>query len=271
MKKLILLSLALTAIFSTSCNPKSNEPQSFFVYDIASIESHYVKDGKSIKIDNNFALVDAGGYYGLPRLKSQSFTNDTISLIEYEYHIGIGGKDSLVARRYVDGGRVLVDSLATNADGMATAVIHKDGTTTPYYIEYDGQSMRTAVGDKKVNIELGLYASVVKEGKTVVTFKYADRPNFIGMQQFSIPGNPYYWQTNVFGKQSQLLLHTATVVEDGKDVVYTFKYTFDSNGFVTTEEIKRGEDPFMRNTYTYKSWVVSTGKPETKPAGSMLN
>ncbi|MEG0725845.1 MAG: hypothetical protein RR485_07375 [Mucinivorans sp.] len=263
MKKRTLLSLALVAFLAVSCYDNGNHTQGVYLYGLSKIESNYHETNRTVTITNNFDLVNVSGMSGMPRLASQTITGDTLTRIEYTYRPGKDNKDSLVLKRYATNGRIWKDSLLLNDKRMAVAAISEDGTVTQYGLRYSDKSMRTMVGEYQISsdqgLSQGLYREASKDGVPVATYTYSSSPNLIGVQQLTILGDPYYWQSSCFGEQSELLLFTATVTENGEKVKYQFNYTFDSDGLMSTEIITRNDKPYLRNIYTYTRWLVSNG------------
>ncbi|MEG0602372.1 MAG: hypothetical protein RR499_04935, partial [Mucinivorans sp.] len=215
MKKLILLSLAFLATFAVSCYDTSNDGQFTMVYGIASKKTTFADKTRDPILVTFLYKVEPttnATMPSYPRLYSETFSGDTLIKIDYNYKVS--GGDSLVAYRHTTDGRVIVDSLKLNSSGMASQVLNKTGAATPYYIKYDEQMMRSQVGELAVASSEGRYVSVNKGGQTVAKYHYTTSPNFIGLQQYTIPGEPYYWATDRFGAHSAWLLASAEIQED---------------------------------------------------------
>lgn len=258
MKKIIFTSLALVSMLC-SCSDKGQGSYQTIIYALISVES--TTQGQAATTKSEYLYTDptdpkssqVGMFYEWPQLTLETITGDTLQKITYSY-----GKNTLTARRYTTDGRVYQDSLAIGEQHMASEVLTKDHPAKPYYIKYSTLGYRESVGDLRLSVDNSRYVSTTKDGDVVARYSYTDAPNFISLQQYSIPGAPYYWTTDRFGKQSKLLLDYSIVRENGVDVTYQFRYEFNSNGFVREETITRQGQPFKTNIYRYAQFLLVT-------------
>ena len=195
-----------------------------------------------------------------PELVRQDITGDTLTRIDYSYNLE---KRTLTARRIGTTGKVWVDSLGLNDQGMAATVLFDNVPPLNYIVAYGQNSMRSTVDDLTLTTALdpyhyggSVYRSATRNGSVVAEYYYKAYPNYIKLQQYTIPGVPYYWATDRFGAQSAYLLDYAEVWENGTKVRYEFQYLLNSAGFVAQEVITRDGSPYMTNTYQYAQGVV---------------
>lgn len=265
MKKLLLAAVALFSLSFVSCNTSSDSPAYAYIWMLSGMETTFDDDAQTEKQTSKYTYTatTTGGkvvtsdesvnFTSWPRLTLQKITGDTLSQITYSY----GKEGTLTARRLTTDGRVIEDSLKLNAQGMASQVLKEGSDPAPYYIAYSETGGRTKVGDTSLTVEGSRYISATVNGEVVATYWYSMAPNFISLQQYPIPGAPYYWATDNFGRQSQWLLEKAVVRENGADVTYTYTYLFDISGFVQTEVILRDMKPFRTNKYKYAQGIVT--------------
>lgn len=264
MKRVIFASLLLAALL-TSCFDNGQENNQRIVYALVSMESK--TEGVTAPVKSEYLYTDPSNpkstqvevFNAWPKLTLETITGDTLSHISYSY-----GKNTLTARRHTTDGRVIEDSLAIGAEHMASEVLSKDQPAKPYYITYTSLGGRESVGDLRLSIDNSRYVSTTKDGQMVAQYYYTTAPNFISLQQFSIPGAPYYWATDSFGRQSKFLLDRSVVREEGVDVTYKFNYNFDINGFVRQETILRQNRPFKTNMYNYAKFLLNLSTSESK-------
>lgn len=197
-----------------------------------------------------------------PEVVRQEISGDTLKRIDYSYNVE---KRTITARRHHVDGRQFVDSLGLNERGMAATRLREGQAPVPYTIRYadNAGALRTAVDKVELtsapdpyNYGGAIYRSATVGGSVVGEYYYEARPNFIKLQQHTIPGSPYYWATDRFGGQSAYLLKYSEVLENGVKVRYDFTYTLNASGFVAQEFIKRDGTLLLTNTYQYTQGVV---------------
>lgn len=200
-------------------------------------------------------------FSALPKLVSQEITGDTLKRITYSYN---KEQRTLTATRYGVNDQVWVDSLGLNEQGMATTLLRDGQVPVPYSISYpQGAFMRSGVGE--ITLTTGqdpyvytgeVYRSATIGGEVVAEYFYKTMPNLIQLQQYTIPGAPYYWATDHFGRQSLNLLDYALIKEGGVQVRYDFGYQLNELGFVVQEMIKRDNVVFRVNSYSYARGTI---------------
>lgn len=198
-----------------------------------------------------------------PEVVREQIEGDTLSRIEYSYNVK---EQTVTASRYhINGNDVYVDSLGLTEKGLAATVLRDGQSPAPYWITYNDLRFRDKVGDTTLVSDpdhsgLGsgaiVYRSATVDGELVAEYFYSSMPNFIKLQQHTIPGAPYYWSTERFGAQSTLLLDYSKIKENGDWVRYDFSYTLNSVGLVAEERISRNGQPFMTNKYAYTTGVI---------------
>lgn len=265
MKKLLFAAAALFSLSFVSCNTSSDSPAYAYIWMLSGMETTFDDDAQTEKQTSKYTYTatTTGGkvvtsdesvnFTSWPLLTLQQITGDTLSKITYSY----GKQGTLTARRHTTDGRVIEDSLKLNAQGMAYELLKEGSDPAPYYIAYSETGGRTKVGKAQMDINNSRYVSTTVEGEIVAHYYYSAAANFISLQQYPIPGAPYYWATDNFGRQSQWLLEKAVVRENGAEVTYTYTYLFDINGFVTSEVILRDMKPFRTNKYKYAQGIVT--------------
>lgn len=267
MKKLLFATFALLSLSLASCSNSSSDSTYAYIWILTGMETTF-DDGQTPTQNSTYTYTatTTGGkvvtstetmnFTSWPLLTLQQITGDTLSKITYSYR----KEGTLTARRYATDGRIFEDSLKLNTVGMAYEVLQEGVEAQPYYITYSDAGARTKVGDATLSAEKSRYVSTTVGGEVVSSYSYSIAPNFISLQQYPIPGAPYYWATDRFGVQSQWLLDRAEVRENGENVTYTYSYLYDANGFVNTEVILRDMKPFRTNKYKYAQGIVTEDK-----------
>lgn len=188
-----------------------------------------------------------------PMLLAEKITGDTLTKIEYSYT-----PTTITCLRYAGNGIIYRDSLNLNKDNMAYQTVDENGAVAPYYITYGNMGMRTKVGDVTLKSSGTIYTEAIKDGEVIAKYRYGEQRNYMRLQQFSTFGSKEYWATDLFGMQSDYLLASVVVSEDGEQITYHFTYTFDGNGFVTRELIERNGKEFMVNNYAIAGVVITS-------------
>lgn len=254
MKKISFFAFA-AIIFMTSCTANQTDASSVqYVYLMSSFETKLI-NGPLRKMEftygDDYALAPTeanigGQFKTMPILRIQTIAGDTVAKIEYQYP---NENELQITTTSASGTRS--EHYSLDANKMAT------NTSGKPQIAYDSDGYRTKVGECILDSQNTLYTRVDSLGKTVVNYSYTNYYNPFGIQQHNIYGSQYNWPTSRFGKQSPYLLNRATRIEKGMEVVYDYKYLFDTNGFVQKEVITRNQEEFIVNTYAYTLGTIS--------------
>lgn len=267
-KRFFALGTALV-VLSSLVGCLDSGPNQMPIYMLTKMETAYAPENSKPNVVSTYTFRQIRGtapdpndpnrFSDFPEVVCQTITGDTLTRIDYSYNVE---KRSVTASRHHVNGTVYVDSLGLNLAGMAASVLREGQAPVPYSIVYTPNSgiYRTEVGKTKLSTEVldydVVYRSATVDGEVVAEYYYLPTPNYIKLQQHTIPGAPYYWATDRFGGQSAYLLKYSDVMEDGVKVRYEFNYQFTSRGFVSKEEIKRNGQLFITNTYHYTVGVI---------------
>lgn len=254
MKKLFLGFFLISTILFSSCKTENSYQSSTFVWYIASMESVTVGQTSPIEKIYTYGQVKLDNVMSkTPMLLAEKITGDTLTKIEYSYT-----PTTITCLRYAGNGAIYRDSLNLGQYNMAYQTVDQTGAVAPYYITYGSMGMRNKVGDVTLKSSGKIYTEAMKDGQVIAKYTYGDQRNYMRLQQFSIFGSKEYWATDLFGMQSDYLLQSVVVKEDGEPITYHFTYTFDNNGFVTRELIECNGKEYMVNNYAIAGVVITS-------------